>query len=79
MREKEAAYSSVTDPWIKKYKLTGEASERPRYKAAKRERGRGVVVEERDGVRRVFVLDVWDVLYSLALVQSPLPDQAGRL
>lgn len=35
LREKEAAYSSVTDPGIKKRKLTGQGSDRPRYKTAK--------------------------------------------
>lgn len=30
----------------------------------------------RDGVRGDFVLDVWDVLYSLASAQPPFPDRA---
>lgn len=37
----------------------------------------GGIVRERDGVRRVFVLDVWDVLYSLA--RSSVPDWAAPL
>lgn len=52
---------------------------RDRDTKQRRERERGGTAEERDGVIGVFVLDVWDVLYSLALAQSLLPDQAGQL
>ncbi len=60
----------------------GPKGERQGYKTAEKKRkreGGKETAEERDRVRGVFVLDVWDVLYSLALAQSPLPDRAEQL